>query len=262
MSSGRKERLCLPLLAWSAGAFLLVAGISGASAQGGASPPTLTGTDRGEYCYLGDLLTLNGTNFGLQGTRGSVVIGVPVVDGRGGSAFQDYPLSIKDWSDTQIHARLFMPGGAQLGTWVATVHRDDGQIASQTFVAAPCWARSEERLDPASHQPLPVTHGLQMTRFRSGDRLIVYGENFGIQPNGGYVTLIGLFQDSAGNLYYREYRVSVEGWGSFRIQVPLIVPDGAVPGTWIATVHRSDGETASIDFTVVPVPATPSTAAG
>ena len=236
---------------------LSVLAVPRAEAQGNTSPPTIMAVDKSAYCAYGDILTLNGFNFGLQGTRGYVVIGVSVSEQMAGASFQEFPVSIKEWSDTQIQARLFLPGGAAVGTWVATVHRDDGQLASQPFVTDYCPAQAEDRSDPAAHQPLPVINGLQMTRFHLGDRLIFSGENFGPQPSGGYVSLNGAFQDSAGALFYREFRVTVEGWSNFRIQAPLVLPTGAVPATWVATVHRGDGETASTGFTVVPLPPAP-----
>jgi len=185
------------------------------------------------------------------------MISVPFMDATGVRSFQDFPLSIKDWNGTRVRARVFTPHGAQTGSWLATLHGNDTQVSARLFNTGGCASRVEDSSKADKDQPVPAVYGFQKTQFRPGDALIIQGEHFNLTPGGGYVSLVGAFRDVAGQLIYREYQTSYDGWTSTQISVPLRLPAGAEPGTWVATVHRADGENASQAFTLLAPVAAP-----
>jgi hypothetical protein len=51
--------------------------------------------------------------------------------------------------------------------------------------------------------------------------------------------------------FTQEVAIPVLGWSENAINAILLLPDGAQPGTYTVTVHRSNGKTSSDTFTVV-----------
>jgi hypothetical protein len=115
----------------------------------GAPPPYSTGgsgeTDQpifesfqsSQFC-AGDFVIFHGRNFGAAQGHGSITLKVPFRDAEGKLFFQEFAVPVLAWYNTQIHLRLFVPAGAELGTYTVTVRRDDGKTASGSFTVVAC----------------------------------------------------------------------------------------------------------------------------
>jgi IPT/TIG domain-containing protein len=96
----------------------------------------------------------------------------------------------------------------------------------------------------------PVFQGVQKSLFCSGDIVAFLGSGFGLSQGAGYVTVTVPLSDNMGHIVTQVFAMPVLAWSENVVSFALNLPAGAVPGTYTATVIRSNGKTASGSFTV------------
>lgn len=99
--------------------------------------PALVGFQKATFCP-GDDIAIYGSGFGFALGSGFVSITVPFLDSQGHTFTQEFAIPVLNWSENAIDALLFLPAGAQPGTYKVTVHRGNGKTASANFTVAPC----------------------------------------------------------------------------------------------------------------------------
>jgi hypothetical protein len=99
--------------------------------------PTFQRFNSTRFCGDG-FLTIYGAGFGQTRGGGYVTITVPLLDSHGQPFTQEYLVPVLGWSENAISAWLALPDGAQLGSYTATVHRDNGKTASGSFAVVAC----------------------------------------------------------------------------------------------------------------------------
>jgi hypothetical protein len=96
----------------------------------------------------------------------------------------------------------------------------------------------------------PVFQGVQKSLFCSGDVVAFMGSGFGFSQGAGYVTVTVPLSDHMGHTVMQVFAMPVLSWSENVVSFALNLPAGAVPGTYTATVYRSNGNTASGSFSV------------
>ncbi len=99
--------------------------------------PSVTGFQGKTFCPGSDI-AIYGAGFGDAMGTGFVTATVPFLDSNGNPFTQEVALPVVLWSENAIDALLFLPAGAQPGTYSLTVHRGNGKSASGSITVAAC----------------------------------------------------------------------------------------------------------------------------
>jgi hypothetical protein len=102
-----------------------------------ADLPVFESFQKNEFCD-GELVHFQGLNLRDVQGGGVLTLRVPFRDAEGTLFFQEYAVPVVDRTDTQVQFRVFVPPGAELGTYTATVRRENGQTAAGSFTVIDC----------------------------------------------------------------------------------------------------------------------------
>jgi hypothetical protein len=102
-----------------------------------SDPPVFESFQKGEFCD-GELVHFQGLNLGDTRGGSAVTLRVPFRNAEGTLFFQDYVVPVVARTDTQVQFRLFVPPGAELGTYTATVQGESSETAAGSFTVVAC----------------------------------------------------------------------------------------------------------------------------
>jgi hypothetical protein len=96
----------------------------------------------------------------------------------------------------------------------------------------------------------PFINRLNDSLFCPGDILTLIGGGFGGTQGRGSVTINVPFLDAGGSVFFQPFGAVIHSWSDGVVAVSLVLPAGALPGNYTATVLRENGKSAAVAFTV------------